>query len=171
MNTNNTINHNTNKMEKLDRNVVLGKGTLGVEFGMTREKVKAILGEPDEIETFSEEEDGQSEAWHYDEHELSATFDEMDDWRLTSLAVSSDDFLFEGVNLIGLSSEEVIQQLEIMDLGEVSLEEISDENIADQQVATIIDVSLNLWFEDGLLTEIQWGPFWDEDEEEYIWPE
>lgn len=158
-------------MEELNKNVVLGKGAMDVIFGMTREEVKAILGEPDEIETYPDDEDGQSEAWHFDEHEMSATFDEVDDWRLTSLAVSSTDYLFEGVNLIGLSTEEVIQQLEIMDLGDVSLEEISDDNIVEQQVATIVEVSLNLWFEDGMLTEIQWGPFWDEDDEEYIWPE
>ncbi len=158
-------------MKNLNKNVILGKGTLDLVFGITREETKAILGEPDEIEVFSDEEEGESEAWHYDEYELSATFDALDDWRLTSLAVSSPDYLFEGVNLIGLSSEEVIQQLEIMDLGDVSLEEISDNDTADQQVATIVEVSLNLWFEDGQLSEIQWGPYWDEDDEEYIWPE
>jgi hypothetical protein len=158
-------------MEKTNKNVLLGKGALDLVFGMTRDEVKAVIGQPDEVETFADDEDGQSEAWHYDEYELSATFDEADDWRLTSLAVSSPEFLFEGVNLIGLSSEEVIQQLEIMDLGDVSLEEIADEEVPEQQVATIIEVSLNLWFEEGSLTEIQWGPFWDEDEEEYIWPE
>lgn len=158
-------------MEKTNKNVLLGKGALDLVFGMTRDEVKAVIGEPDEVEAFADDEDGQSEAWHYDDYELSATFDETDDWRLTSLAVSSPEFLFEGVNLLGLSSEEVIQQLEIMDLGDVSLEEISDEDSPEQQVATIIEVSLNLWFEDGLLTEIQWGPYWDEDEEEYIWPE
>lgn len=158
-------------MKNLNKNVILGKGTLDLIFGITREETKDILGEPDEIEVFSDEEEGQSEAWHYDEYELSATFDELDEWRLTSLAVSSPDYLFEGVNLIGLSSDEVIQQLEIMDLGDVSLEEISDNDTADQQVATIVEASLNLWFEDGQLSEIQWGPYWDEDDEEYIWPE
>lgn len=158
-------------MENPDKNVVLGQGILGVSFGMTRDEVKSILGEPDEIETYDDEEEGESVAWHFDEYELSATFDEADDYRLTSLAVSSPDYLFEGINLIGLSTEEVIQQLEIMDLGDVSIEEISDEEIPDQQVATIIDASLNLWFEGGLLTEIQWGPYWDEEEEAYIWPE
>ena len=159
-------------MEDLKKNVILGEGVLNVKFGMTRDAVKAALGEPDEIENFDDEEDeGQTEAWHYDEHELSATFDEVDDWRLTSLAVSSPDFLFQGVNLIGLSNEEVIQQIEIMDLGEVSMEEISDDELPDQQVATIVDASLNLWFEEGILTEIQWGPYWDEDNDEYIWPE
>lgn len=160
-------------MKELKKNIILGKGVMDLIFGMTRDEVKTILGEPDEIETYDEEDDdsGLSEAWHYDEYELSATFDEVDDWRLTSLAVSSPDYLFEGVNLIGLSSEEVIQQIEIMNIGEVSLEEISNDDITDQQVATIVEVSLNLWLEDGLLTEIQWGPFWDEEEEEYIWPE
>ncbi len=160
-------------MENNEKNVILGKGTNTLTFGMTRDEIKNIFGEPDEIERYpaGDDDEGESEAWHYDEHELSATFDEVDDWKLTALAVSSPDFLFEGINLLGLSTEEVIQQLEIMDLGDVSIEEVAGDDSVDQQVATIIEASLNLWFEDGLLTEIQWGPFWDEEEEKYIWPE
>src|SRR5690554_6076194 len=142
------------------KNIKLGSGLGALKFGMTREEVKAALGEPNEIENYNplEEDEGQSEAWHYDEMELSANFDEEDNFKLTSLAVSSPDYLFEGVNLIGLSQEEVMQQIEMMDLGEVEMEDVAEE-------------SLNLWFEEGQLSEIQWGPYWDEDEECYIWPE
>jgi hypothetical protein len=156
------------------KNIELGKGIDLLKFGMTRNQVKKLIGEPDEIEQFSfteEEDQGQSEAWHYDELELSATFDEEDDWKLCSLSVSDPEFLFEGVNLIGLSQEEVVQQIELMDLGEIELEEVSDEEASDQQVGSLPEVSLNLWFEDGKLSEIQWGPYWDEDDESYIWPE
>ena len=143
-----------------DRAKYLIVGELVSEYPDLRQKDRPktplyVKVRPEDFE--DEEDEGQTEAWHYDEHELSATFDEEDDWRLTSLAVSSPDFLFQGVNLIGLSNEEVIQQIEIMDLGEVSMEEISDDELPDQQVATIVDASLNLWFEDGILTEIQWG--------------
>ncbi|WP_026475420.1 hypothetical protein [Alkaliflexus imshenetskii] len=158
-------------MEK--KNVKLGTGLDGIRFGMTRQEMKMQIGEPSEVEEFTpeDEEDGKSEAWHYDELELSATFDELDDWRLTSLAVSSPEYLFEGIDLIGLSQEEVLQQVELMELGELELDSVADENEVEQEVGSIAEVSLNLWFEEGLLTEIQWGPFWDEDEEAYIWPE
>ncbi|GAO30574.1 hypothetical protein [Geofilum rubicundum] len=157
----------------VSKDIKLGKGLDKLKFGMTREEVKAAIGEPNEVENYNplEEDEGESEAWHYDELELSASFDEEDDFKLTSLAVSSSDYLFEGVNLIGLSQEEVMQQVELMDLGDVELETVAEDDTMQQSVGSIPEASLNLWFEDGQLSEIQWGPFWDEDEECYIWPD
>lgn len=153
------------------KNIELGKGVDNLKFGLTREKVALLMGEPSEKETIDgDDEMGTSEAWHYDELELSLTFDEDDDWKLTTIAASSPEFTFEGVDLLGLSQEEVMQQIEIMNLGDIETEEIVGEENEDQQVATVSEVSLNLWFEDGKLSEIQWAPYWDEEEEEYIWP-
>ena len=162
--------HNLNQLKM--KNILLGKGLDNLKFGITRDEFKKIMGEPDEIETIENEEmpEDQSEAWHYDEMELSASFDKMEDWRLTSLAVSSDEFTFEGVDMIGLSEQEVMEQVEILGLGDVSIEELSDEEYNRQQIATLLDVSLNLWFDNGVLSEIQWGPYWDEEEEELVWP-
>ena len=155
------------------KNIELGKGLDELYFGMDREVFRDIMGEPDEVETIENEElpEDTSEAWHYDDLELSASFDKLEDWRLTSLAVSSPDYTFEGVDLLGLSQQEVMEQIEMMDLGDVSIEELSDDEENSQQIATLLDVSLNLWFDNGILTEIQWGPYWDEEEEELIWPE
>ncbi|WP_462317874.1 hypothetical protein [Marinilabilia sp.] len=155
------------------KKIELGKGLDNLIFGMTRDDFKKIMGEPDEVEAIENEEmpDELSEAWHYDEVELSASFDKLEEWRLTSLAVSSKDYSFEGVDLIGLSQQEVLDQLDIMGLGDISIEEVSDDEENSQQIATLLDVSLNLWFDNGVLSEIQWGPYWDEDEEDFIWPE
>lgn len=154
------------------KNIELGKGIDNLQFGMSREQFKEIMGEPDEVEVMENEDlpEDTSEAWHYDEVELSASFDQMEDWRLTSLAVSSDEYTFEGIDLIGLSQQEVMDQIEMMDLGDISIEELSDEEGNSQQIATLLDVSLNLWFDNGILSEIQWGPYWDDEEEELIWP-
>lgn len=154
------------------KNIQLGNGLDNLQFGMTREAFKAITGEPDEVEVIENEDfpEDQSEVWHYDEVELSASFDKLEDWRLTSLAVSSPDYTFEGIDLIGLSQQEVMEQVEIMELGDISIEELSEDEANSQQIATLLDVSLNLWFDNGVLSEIQWGPYWDEEEEELIWP-
>jgi len=154
------------------KNIQLGNGLDNLQFGITREAFKAIMGEPDEVEVIENEDfpEDQSEAWHYDEVELSASFDKIEDWRLTSLAVSSPDYTFEGIDLIGLSQQEVMEQIEMMELGDVSIEELSEDEENSQQIATLLDVSLNLWFDNGILSEIQWGPYWDEEEEELVWP-
>ncbi len=153
-------------------NIVLGKGLSKIHFGMMRPEIKEILGEPDEIEKIVNEdlEEDSSEVWHYDELEISAAFDELEDWRLTSLAVSSPDFTFEGVDLIGLSQQEVMDQIELMGLGDVTIDQVSEDEEVNQQIAFVQEASLNLWFDAGKLSEIQWGPFWDEDEDEAIWP-
>jgi len=153
-------------------NIEVGQGILGLEFGMDRREVKKILGKPDEIETWppDEEEEGSTEVWHYDDFELSASFDEADDWVMTSLAVSSEAYLFEGVNLIGLSLEETMQQIEFLDIGEFVLmdvkpDENDDDDDTENQVATIFHAGVNLWFENGITSEIQWGPIWEEEEQ------
>jgi len=152
--------------------IKLGNGIGELKFGMTRKQVKIILGEPDEIEQIEDDgETGASEAWHYDSKELSVTFDEEEEWRLTAMAASSASITFEGVDLLGLSQEETMQQIELMNLGEIEIDDVIDEDEDRQQVASIPEVSLNLWFDEGVLSEIQWGPFWDDEEETYIWPE
>jgi len=155
-----------------NQSIKIGSGLDEILFGISREELKSKLGEPDEVEFIppEEEEDGSLEAWHYDDLELSATFDEIEDWRLTSLAVSSPTYLFESTNLIGQTQEEATRQIELMGLGELEMEVLTDGNGSEQEVASIPDLSLNFWFEEGQLTEIQWGPLWDEEEENYIWP-
>ncbi len=155
----------------MKKNILLGKGLEAISFGISKEELSKVLGEPTEIEIFEDEEFGLTESWHYDEIELSANFEDVDGLKLVSLAVSSDEFTFEGTNLINRSLEEVIQQIELLDLGDIEVEEFDGEDLEGQIVATIPEVSLNLWFEDGILTEIQWMPFWDDEEEEFIWPE
>ena len=155
-------------------NIEIGQGILGLEFGMDRRDVRKTLGKPDEIESFppETEEDGATEVWHYDDLELSASFDETEEWTLTTLAVSSPDYLFEGVNLIGQSLEETMQQMEFLDIGEFLLIDVKpdenedDDDDNDLEVATIFHGGLNLWFENGITTEIQWGPIWEEEEPE-----
>ena len=79
------------------KNIELGKGVDNLKFGLTREKVALLMGEPSEKETIDgDDEMGTSEAWHYDELELSLTFDEDDDWKLTTIAASSPEFTFDG---------------------------------------------------------------------------
>lgn len=155
-----------------DKNIEIGMGVLGLEFGMNRNDVKEILGKPDEIEKIrpeeDDEDDGMVEVWHYDEHELSISFDENEDWLVVAMAVSSPDYLFQGVNMIGVSSEEVMQQLDLM--GYQALYEVEDlpieegDGVNEYEVCSVYSAGLHIWFENGMTTEMQWGPVWEEDE-------
>ena len=152
--------------------ITLGQGLGDLTFGKTREEVLKLIGEPTEKESIEgDAEYGAMEAWHYDELDLSLSFEEDANWRLLSITSASPDVLFEGIDLIGLSQGEVLEQMEVFNLGEFDIEDLSDDGSAMQMVATNDDFSLNLFFDNDLLTEIQWGPFWDDEEEKVIWPE
>jgi len=152
--------------------VIVGSGLGDIKFGYSKEKLKYLLGEPNEIDTYnaSGEEDGYlTESWHYDEHEFSVSFDEEDNWKLTTISISSPECMFNGNQLVGKEMDNVLQLLEKEDLGENELDDLSDDNI-DQKLISFLPSSLNLWFEDGKLSEIQWGVLWS-DEDTPNWPD
>ena len=154
------------------KDIVIGKGLGDIQFGFTKEKLKYLIGEPDEIDSYnaSGEEDGYlTEAWHYDEYEFSVSFDEEDNWRLTTISISSLDCALNGTQLIGKEMDDVLVFLENEDLGENELEDLSD-NVIDQKLISFLTASLNLWFENGKLSEIQWGVLWS-DEDTPSWPD
>ncbi|MCO6499275.1 MAG: hypothetical protein J5I47_02740 [Vicingus serpentipes] len=155
----------------LDKSIKIGIGLGNIKFGCTRDELKKIIGEPSEIDTYNAtgEEDGYlTESWHYDEDEFSVSFDEEDNWRLTTIAVSSPDFEFNGKKIIGLSVDETLSSLENENLGSNELEDLSDEHI-NHKLLSFVESSLNLWFENDQLSEIQWGVLWD-DEDTPAWP-
>lgn len=152
--------------------IKIGNGLGDIPFGCTKEKLRYLIGEPDEIDSYnaSGEEDGYlTEAWHYDEHEFSVSFDEEDNWRLTTISISSPQCMFNGNQLIGKGMDDVLELLGNEDFGENELDDLSDDNI-DQKLISFLPASLNLWFENGELSEIQWGVLWS-DEDTPRWPE
>lgn len=154
-------------------NIVPGEGLDAIQFGMTRDEVKKLVGNPDEVEVLNseDEEGGSIEQWHFDELEFSLSFDEVDNWVLTSIAVSGADYLFDNQPLMGLTFEEVLEFLEESDLGEPESEELeSEEEGVVVEVVSFPESNITFWFENQILNEIQWSPFIDEEEERYIWP-
>ena len=154
------------------KNIVPGEGLDALQFGLTRDEVKKLLGNPDEVEVIENDEDAdKTEQWHYDELELSVSFDEIDNWVLTSIAVSGADYLFDEQPLMGLTMEEVLEFLEESDLGDPEGEELDTDEIGVKvEVISFPENNITFWFENQILNEVQWSPFLDEDEERYIWP-
>lgn len=147
-------------MEKLtDIKPLLGLGE--IEFGFTRNQVKAIIGEPSEVDTFKydeDEEDELTESWHYDEKEVSFSFEEVEDWRLVNIAISAEDFKLDGKKIIGLKKKALLEILNNMDFRTINED---DEN----NVISIIESQINFWFDSGEVAEVQWNVDWDEEGE------
>ena len=149
------------------KQIELGKGIGPVHFGMSREELRTIMGDPDEIENFTFEEDSnnRAESWHYDEYEMSVAFEEIEGWKITSIAVSSDEYELKGHQLIGLTRKEVENKLKDSGLEDMEYENCSSPENPELFLLSDDDAGLNLWFENGTLSEIQWCPTWDEEED------
>jgi hypothetical protein len=150
-------------MNKQLENIEIGIGIGSIRFGMNRDEVKAILGEPDEIEVF-EEEDPELDStivWHFDDVEMSISFG--DDDMLLAIAISNEDVMLAGKKLMGLPINEITEFVKEFDLGEMEIEEQAEEDGVKSTLVSLWESAMNLWFEDDELTEIQWGPLWDEE--------
>ena len=137
-----------------------------IKFGFSRNQVKEILGESTEVDSFQYDEDDDdelTESWHYDEKEISLSFDEVEDWKLVNFAISAEDYKLNGKTLIGLDKKSLIETLENFDMGEI----IDD---AENNVVSAIEYQINFWFDEGEVAEVQWNVDWNE-EGEAIFPQ
>lgn len=156
------------------REIHIGQGLGNLRFGISRDEVINELGQPSDKEVYDltddpDLEDDRTEAWHYDDLNISLSFDEVSQWKLTSIAVSSDDFTLEGKALVGRKKAELLEDFSKRQWGEI---EEDDEVGADQSGQSLVYVegaSLSLWFEDNVLSEVQWGPYIKD--HEIVWPE
>ncbi len=147
------------------KNIKKGVGLGNLKFGICTTDVEEELGNPSEAEKNEDEDEGEN--WHYDDYDMSMSFDA--DSRLVTIAVSDESYLLEGVSLIGKDVEFVEEQVKGMDLGESFHEEMSEGEDGGVSVLGFEDSSMNLWFEDGILTEIQFWPLF-KDEDTIVWP-
>jgi len=148
------------------REIKPGIGLGFLKFGMSRDQVKELLGEPTFIDKYSHSEasNDATESWEYDELFLSISFDEAENWKLMMFSVSSDFYELEEVSLIGLNEKKLVDQLDEIDLGEVYVEDCSEDDNEDHKVIEIDSKSINFWLANGILDEIQWSPLFIDDD-------
>ena len=150
-------------MKKALKEIKCGFGLGNLKFGMTKAEVKLILGEPSYIDKYSHSDSANdlTESWQYDELEISISFDEEEAWKLTMISVNSGFYEFKGKSLIGKSEKDVLAHLNIED---TYLEDVSERDSENHKVIEIDEKSINFWFIDGVLDEIQWSPLFIDDD-------
>ena len=143
-----------------------GQGLGVLKFGMIRSEVKILLGEPSFIDEYSHSDsvNDLTESWEYDDLALSLSFDEEENWRLTMMSVTADFYELEGESLIGLNEEKIQQVLTSLKFKDVALEDCSEIEGENHKVIEIEEKSINFWFIDGVLDEIQWSPLFIDDD-------
>lgn len=141
----------------------IGHGVGQLEFDTPREQVLKILGEPEEKENFalSELDGDKTESWHYDALGLSLSFDEENNWLLSSIAISNADYTLKGEVLIGKKREELIKIMERNGWHTIEEDEEVSREDANASLLHVEEASLSLWFEHNILTEVQVSPIFD----------
>jgi len=152
--------------------IIANKGLGTIKFGMNRSEVLTILSDPDEKESDGLEvgEEYSVEAWHYDELGLSLQFDEEHDWKLVTMAISESAYTIEGEHVIGMNRLELINTLDKLNFGEVVIEDDEANDDDNFLVVCALEENMNFWLESDEVSEIQWGPEYDEEKEQVIWP-
>jgi len=150
-----------------------GIGIGEIKFGLRRAQVVKVIGRADEIEEDKYEEDGQlikSEDWHYDEYEMSLSFDEDENWLLTTIAISSGQVTLAGVPMMGMGEAGLVDILRNMGIEDLEYEDLSDRDNPNTLRVSSDEYGISFWFEEGELTEIQCSPLLNE-HGEIDWPE
>lgn len=151
--------------------IIEGEGLGDLKFGLFKDDVKLILGQPNEIVEYSytNSDEDLTESWHYDELDLSIGFDEEDDWRLVTIAISSSNFKFRDFSPIGLSKDELTKKFDELNINDLEYEDWSSEESPSHELLTSDLLGINFWFDDNRLSEVQWGPHFIDDEN-IKWP-
>lgn len=151
----------------------IGQGLGNLRFGISRDEVKKMLGEPTDKEVYDltddpDFEDDETEAWHYDDRGISVSFDQINDWKLTSIVVGSPEFTLDGQTLVGRSKDEVLEVFSKGPWGEIEEDEEIGGDQSGDSLVYVEGASLSLFFESNTLSEIQWGPTVKDGQ--IIWP-
>jgi len=159
-------------LKKVLKEIKPGYGLGVLKFGMSRAEVKLLLGDPSFIDKYShsDSKNDLTESWDYDELNLSLSFDEEEKWKLMMISVASDFYELKNENLIGLGEEKIINKLKVLNFQNLDLEDCSERDDENHKVIEVEDESINFWFNDGVLDEIQWSPFFINDDT-IKWPE
>jgi len=128
-----------------------------IKFNASINEFIDFFGDPDEDELLNDEnENFKSRILHYDNIGLSASFDEEYEWRLTSIAVSENEFQIKGVHLIGVNNSTFLEKIKQLNFGKYEREVFVEDDYS-STLYHFEDLHLSFWFENNELKEIQWG--------------
>jgi hypothetical protein len=144
--------------------IIPGVGFDDIKFGMMQDEVEGILGEPDEVEEQNYGDGEAAEVFYYDELGISMSFDAEEDYRLVEISFEDENFiLFDSIH-VGQPLNEVLSLCERAKMGEYDLEDLSLDGFDGKELYTYEKDNINLWIDDKMLSSIQIGPYWLDDD-------
>ncbi len=148
-------------------------GVSTIQFGLKRQEVIDVLGEPSaKKEEKIDEDDGNEKpdiVFEYEDLGLSFAFDSEYSYRLSYIESEREDVSILGVGLFNSPLDEVVFNLS----EEHTVSEISGVEHDDRYIRHYFDIeeqSATLWFLNGVFQHIGWFCQYDQSGEKPIWP-
>ncbi len=160
-------------MKTAIKQIIPGVGVDKLKFGMTRDEVTQLIGNPEEIDNIPDDEDvmiESLESWFYDEMELTLVFDEDYEWKLVSMAISDEHYTLFGEPIVGRPLNEIIDLFKKNKVEITDRFDVSDESSTNMEVLESENEGLMVWVMDGEAIEVQIVPEVDQDGSTLIWP-
>lgn len=153
------------------KEIKIGFGLGKIKFGMERDEVTALLGKPTRVDTYaySAEGDEMTEDWFYDDLGLSVSFDQEENWKLTTLSIEGEGYEMNGHHLIGMTEAELLAALKSIGYDDLEDDMLADEFGEEQQLISSEEKCVNFWLNGGVVNEIQWSPLFADDDN-IKWP-
>ena len=149
--------------------IIPGKGFGQIKLGMAKNEVEELLGKPGETEEHLYPEGGKSETYSYLEEGFDLTFESENRGLLSYISVFKDKFHIDGKIRIGKSKDEILKIIKKGKYSKPEVEDVGGDDLPGNELVFLKDENLNLWFSEGELDEIQFGPFWKDDDTP-LWP-
>ena len=153
-----------------DFEILIGKGLKKLSFGDRLDDIRIVLGEPDEIEENQYADESLSKELRFNDLDILLTLSSEDDYRLTDILIFNSKFHINGQIRVGISKSLALDLATKFDFGDFVFEDLRSEENPTHELAMFDKVSLLLWFDNDLLSSIQFGPLWIDDDT-IKWPE
>ena len=150
-------------------NIYPGRGIDNILFGCPPDDVVKILGPPKK----KEETRNQYESYvtfYYDEGKLRFSFDDEHEGKLSEISSETNKTLFFQNEIIGLSKSALFALFQELDISDPTISNTAESDNQIHELLELDELAVTIWLENDEVVEIQWGPFWI-DENRIDWPD
>ena len=160
-------------MESWAIDITVGMGRL--KFGASEEDVRALIGEPDEIED-DRSTGGEWCNWRYDRLGLNLSMDEDYGNRLFSISCDNPKLTLQGEPLIGKSYVEILRLLPVLRIGEPKIEDLVEGlcwqlEFDSGDLSMVFEDDTDLPREEHIVSAVSWMASFADDGDTVLWPE
>jgi hypothetical protein len=142
-----------------ENEIILGTGMGPLKFGATQDEVRALMGEPEEIEESEDDDEFEHQAWNYLEEGYSLYFDREDDYRLSCIETDHPGLRIFGQPIHGKSVDEIQELMRQNGLETTEVERMDTGETRLSYEKEMID----LYFDEDQLQFVNFGVFINDD--------